>query len=816
MSRLHLIPLSGAVSALLTLAFAAPAGADVFGPISLVSQSAVPGSSYNQQADYAHDPAISGNGQYVAFDGSYGGVTGVWRRDLATGAVEQVAGGDAELPSISASGRYISFTTTEPLDEENDTSSAPDVYVRDMEKPDQPCPKHWEESERSSEECAFTLVSAVNGSAAGLTYEYTTGSSSTRFEEEHYGSLASGRSALSASGREVAFVTSAASNLAGPHTPALQVAVRNLETLETRLVSVRSGTSDEPVSTLEGEDDYGAVFTGLAGKAPAFNPPPSYGEYGATPPLGASLSADGSTVAWMGEDIGQQVALLPGETRSPSYTEPLWRRIAPGSETPTRPITGGPDPANPACQASGETVLPGEASLADPCQGPFATPEGNIPSGIWTGGYGELQPRLSADGYTVAFTAQAPLVALGNDFGADPFGRPSDLYVANMHEGLTRDQALIPLTELASAKKEDVTTDGPIVDFDISPGGDQVAFTTQRTQFPLGSPAYISAPAAEAGMSELFDVDLADDTLTRVTQGYEGGPSEHPHLAIATGRDVYTSGDGALSPSFSDDGTELAFSSTASNLVYGDGNTPPAGLSEGHFDGSDAFVVSRILFPATPTPQYVSVPPETTPTPVWNLGVTALSRANGSVLLYVQAPGAGTLRAGAQSAVVIQSPSAGRPGRNARHLSAARHAAVVGNAATARDAMAVGNVATARNAMAVGNAAAVRNAVAVPALERGHVATRTVATRAMDAKGAGLEVLTLALAPVYRALAGERGGLSATVTVTFAAPGHATLRERILVTFLRRKSRPSRAKARSRGTGNGSGKGSSKQAARRP
>ena len=42
---------------------------------------------------------------YVAFDGSVGGVTGVWRRDLATDAIEQVAGGDAELPSISEDGQ---------------------------------------------------------------------------------------------------------------------------------------------------------------------------------------------------------------------------------------------------------------------------------------------------------------------------------------------------------------------------------------------------------------------------------------------------------------------------------------------------------------------------------------------------------------------------------------------------------------------------------------------------------------------------------------------------------------------------------------
>ncbi len=51
--------------------------------------------------------------------------------------------------------------------------------------------------------------------------------------------------------------------------------------------------------------------------------------------------------------------------------------------------------------------------------------------------------------------------------------------------------------------------------------------------------------------------------------------------------------------------------------------------------------------------------------------------------------------------------------------------------------------------------------------------TRTVATGTTDTKGAGLTTLTLTLAPRYAALARERGGLSATVTVTFSAPGHA-------------------------------------------
>ena len=119
----------------------------------------------------------------------------------------------------------------------------------------------------------------------------------------------------------------------------------------------------------------------------------------------------------------------------------------------------------------------------------------------------------------------------------------------------------------------------PIAEFTISPDGTQIAFTTRRTQFPLSAPAFVSAPAPEPGLSELYDADLANSTLTRVTQGYEGGPSEQPHVRRPQEEDQYGSlrGAGAASPAFTGDGGELVFSSTASNLAFGDGNTPPAG-----------------------------------------------------------------------------------------------------------------------------------------------------------------------------------------------------------------------------------------------
>jgi WD40-like Beta Propeller Repeat len=736
------------------------AQADVFGPISLLSQRAISRTGSGgqlleetQQADYAHDPAVSGNGVYVAFDGSFGGVSGVWRRDLQTGTVERVDACPAEqgsciaeLPSISENGQYVSFTTSARLTS-GDRNDGPDVYVRDMEKA-VPKPQATGQAVAPSEmeideSGAFTLASAINGSSEGLTYEFPDANTleEKTFDEVHYGSVASGRSALSSSGEEVAFVTTAASNLAGPKTPALQVAVRDLASKTTELVSVAydsqtgnpvvnpSTSAQEPVSAEEGGRTYGAVYS------PSL-PPPGFNAtaaYAPQSPIGASISADGSTVAWMGQDVSLQTPGLSAESLPAMYSEPLWRRIADGPDTPTRRITGGSDPASSACASSGETALPEVFSPTDPCQGPFRTEA----LGVWIGGTGNPVPQLSRDGMTVALLANAPPVE-GN-FGGDVLERASDIYVVNMAEGLSRVQALTTLTELASGNAQEPATTAPIVDLGISPGGEQVAFTTQRTVFPLGSPAYVSAPAATPGMVELFDVDLADDTLTRVTRGFEGGPSEAPHPTESSGEDPYGDTDGALSPSFSDDGDTLVFSSTAANLVYGDGNTPPQTGSL-TFDGSDIFAVSRTVFDTTAPPQEVSSPPAGPPLlPTWSLGVSALSQKSGNVLLEVETPGAGRLRAGAQSAVRVT------VGHSARNRRGTRKHRVSG--------------------------------ATFP--------TRTVSTTSLATNGAGLTAMTLKLEKPYAALDGEHGGLSASVTVTLQAPGHAAIHQSIVVTFAR-------------------------------
>ena len=383
--------------------------------------------------------------------------------------------------------------------------------------------------------------------------------------------------------------------------------------------------------------------------------------------------------------------------------EPLWRRIAGAVPEPTRRITGGADPANPACAASGETEPVRPPTLSDPCQGPFFTQLVSAetqPEGVFNAALGSTLPQLSANGRTVAFVASQRPIAAGNIEKEKVLS--NDLYVVDMADGLTRVQALQRLTELESEEADIQGIVAPIIDLSISPDGSQIAFTTARTAFPLGSPAYVTPPAAKSEMQELFDVDLGDDTLTRITHGYQGETQQsEPANGVAEGME-------AGSPSFSADGNTLAFSSAATNLVYGEGNR-----------ATSVFVVSRKPFEAEPVSQLVSPAPASPNTePAWLLNASAYSRRDGSVLLEVEVPGAGSLIANAQSSVrvkVARSHAARRGGRRSRS---------VGRATTT-------------------------------------VASRRVASGKKRAGGEGLVKLALSLASGYRALALQRGGLSA-------------------------------------------------------
>ncbi len=732
--------------ALLWLAItgAPSASADLFGPIELVSAGVVSGGLV-QQAEEARFPVISGNGHYVAFVGRVGGVSGIWRRDLLTSAVEQVAPGDATMPSISESGQYVSFTTNESLVPE-DTNKSPDVYRRDME----PGPGEPE----------YTLVSAVNGSDEGASYVYTGGPAAPEAEAE-YGSLAGARSAMSANGNYVVFITTAQSDLLGGSegTPPGEVLVRDIATDETKLVSAEyqpgiGWSANRPVQPNidnKGFTAYGAVYPS-GGETPEFGTPAvSGGEDNQGRWLGASISANGEVVAWMGQQLGEQARLLPNEQADepPQAAEPLWRDIGEGAAAPIRRITGGSDPTNPLCEASGEQEVPqtGPSSL-DPCVGPFERyREGD--EGLWgsINGKADFVPQLSRNGQVVAFISGARELASGEQefAGAES---TDDLYTVDMASGLTRVQALRRLTEIGGGgeTQEKIEKSAKVIDDSVSPDGDQVAFTTQRTQFPLGSPTFVSSLAAVPGMIELYDVDLENDTVTRVTHSFKGEDLRSEELSPPEkpGVDPYKNEQGAYAPSFSDDGNTLCFASSADNLVYGDGNDAP-----------DAFVVHRVQPPSETVQQYVSpVPANPSLAPARKVGLTAVSLRNGSVRVYAQVPGAGVLSGQALAGVLVHSGTASAHG--------ARHKA--------------------RRAKAGAT-----------------VATRTVSSAhtIVTANDEDLATLTLTLDRAYSSLASSGVGLSASVNVTFAAPGQPVLRASLRIQF--RRTRPTSKVSRAKG-----------------
>lgn len=378
-----------------------------FGPIQLISKSA------GEQAGEAFNPAISGNGEFVAFAGRIGGRKGIFRKDLASGAlalVEQL--GEFEIPtearpSISADGRYVAFTTTRRLDPRDDLllegaeismreqEGTSDVYVADM----------------STTPPTYELASAIDGcdprtsEECGLTYRSAAGA------------VAAARVALSANGRKVAFLTRSESNLAGPETPAGQVAVRDLDRAQTFLETTEMGTT-EPVPG-------GGADAGTAG---------------------AAISADGSAVAWVGRHLPGQVPMLPdeeaavrgleaSESQPPEereYHEPLWRELpnALQPDPPTRRVVGGGDPLAAGCPSGGNLTIPA-------CQGPYPTvveKRSLFPGKISSEGFGWGTgiPQLSADGESVAFVGTP--------------GEDGDLFLVDMAPGLSRSQAVRQLT----------------------------------------------------------------------------------------------------------------------------------------------------------------------------------------------------------------------------------------------------------------------------------------------------------------------------------------------------------------------------------
>ncbi len=435
--------------------------------------------------------AISADGRYVAIQTrarnffadddpdppGYYRAGGIFRFDLESKRLQLVADGDlrdeatnalvlrgAQNPSISGDGRFIAFSTAQPL-VAADLNDNIDVYVRDMGLP-------------AAAPGAFDLVSARDGGDVPASY----GPPEFPIAAGNLGAEVTRGAAISQDGSKVVFrVTEPRSDLpasAAVDTPPFQVFVRDRVADTTTLVTRTT-----------------------AGGGPAG---------GAVGPAG--ISGDGSTVVWAGQNAPLQTTFLPGENAElPGFSYYLWRRVADGPGAPTRRITGVADPDDPACAPSGPLGF--DEFTVGPCFGPLGRPE----LGISTSS--NLLPALSADGRTVAFLTNS---------GARPnvgTGVGLDLYVTDMSAGVSRKTGTVELTREGGAGTAE---SGPIEAIAISGDGRYLAAVTARTKFTLPSLSQAGAPRTVPEAQDLYVVDLKARSVERATRSFGEGDINAP------------------------------------------------------------------------------------------------------------------------------------------------------------------------------------------------------------------------------------------------------------------------------------------------
>ena len=495
---------------------------------------------------------------------------GIFRRDLAGGALEKVADGDlvsdsdgtllrrgAHGPAVSADGRFVAFSTAQQL-VPADRNDNIDVYRRDMALP-------------AGASDAYVLVSAKNGSDTAATYA----ARPLPLPGRNPGSDVFPGHAISADGDRIVFRTvELASDLpdhAAVDVPGGQVLVRDVASRTTRLLTHRAG---------EGTPAGGALGP-------------------------AVVSADGSTVAWVGSSAPAQTAFLPGEQLDPTTNFYLYRRLDDPDER-TRRITGIADLDDQACDGS---AVGSDPQATGPCYGPLSDTEQG------RGDISQRAPALSADGWTVAYLAAAA-------------GRPTnvnnpgpDLFVTSMRPGISRKAGTVELTR--EGDPNDLLQSAPIESVSMAADGVHLAITTSRARFVL--PAIVPLGALfrrQPDAREIYVLDLAAGTIERAVRGIG---------------DADASGDAGTDPALSADGSTIAFTSAAGNLFFGDAN-----------EKADAFWVSRqpdiVTRAPPPAPPrtllaFEGAPEATGP----RLRVTTRRRADGALVLTIVAPGAGRI-----------------------------------------------------------------------------------------------------------------------------------------------------------------------------
>lgn len=557
------------------------------------------GASGAQGNNDAVDPAISADGRHVAFTssatnlvaGDTNASSDVFVRDTVAGTTTRVsltysgtqANGHSSIPSISSDGRYVAFHSFGSNLVAGDTNASPDVFIRDMVGG-----TTTRVSVDSSEiqGNAFSLLASISSDGRYVAFfSYASNlvagdtntdpdafirdvvaGTTTRVSVDSQGAQAAGitvNAAISPDGRYVAFMSNASSLASGDTNGATDVFVRDMVAGTTSRCSVDStggqgdagGTS--PSISSDGRVAFASGSTNLVpgdtnGVVDIFVRDPAksttrresiadaQGNLNSTKP---SISADGRYIAF--SSISSNLA--PGDTNG-AYDVFIRDTVA---ETTTRVsvssagVQGNGDSTDPSISADGRHIafMSNSSNLVagdtNALMDVFVrdvtaetTTRVSLDSSGATGNDHCAFPSISADGRFITFRSAASNLVTGDTNGAQ------DVFVRD---------SLVGTTVRASVDSSGVQGNNGSFISAITPDGRFVVFTSLASNLVAGD---------TNGVQDIFVRDLILGSTVLASVGSTGGQG----------------GGHSYNSSISADGRQVAFQSSATNLVAGDAN----------------------------------------------------------------------------------------------------------------------------------------------------------------------------------------------------------------------------------------------------
>jgi Tol biopolymer transport system component len=502
--------------------------------------------------------SISGDGRYVAFQSRNGQslLYDIFVKDLVSQSVSLVSADSAGLnandncwdPRISDDGRYVAFWSDATNLVSDDTNESFDIFVKDV--------------------------------VSGVTTRVSVGNSADQSNSSSGDPRSYIAPSISGDGRYVAFCSYASNLVSNDNNGAYDIFVKDLTAGTIRLASARnaatspaSGGSGESVVPSISDDGRYVVFSSNAGNIVSGDASGAYNVFVKDLTSGKTtlVSTVGSTIQGNGgpdiSDDGRYVTfsslgsnLVPEDTNGKYdiFVKDLASGEVTRVSTGSSGVQGNGYSFSPNISGDGRYVaffshasnlVPGDTNgssdifLRD-LLSMGITRVSTDSSGVQgnddsAANYSSTTaPSISDDGRYVAFCSSASNLVIGDTNGC------VDIFVKDMVSGVTARMS----TGVSAAEGN-----GDSIDASISGDGRFVAFRSYASNLVLGD---------TNGYVDIFVKDMVSGVITRVSTDSSGGQCNDSSAAQWEEQ----------TPSLSDDGRYVAFSSSASNLVSGDTN----------------------------------------------------------------------------------------------------------------------------------------------------------------------------------------------------------------------------------------------------